>query len=86
MLMCRDVSYQSGEVYLAVLDCQVGSTPGVFAGIRLRRIGGERFVRVDVTQLFQFARRCSDGTVDIDGFDPGEEQDELFDLRLRKAR
>jgi hypothetical protein len=37
MLMCRDVSYSSGDIYLAVLDCQVGSTPGVFAGIRLKR-------------------------------------------------
>ncbi|KAK1984976.1 hypothetical protein LZ30DRAFT_811815 [Colletotrichum cereale] len=38
LLMCEDVRYVSGEVFLAVLDCQLGSTPGVMAGIRSRRI------------------------------------------------
>jgi hypothetical protein len=40
---------------------------------------------VDIPLLFQFSRRNSDSTVNFDGFDPIEDQDKLFDLRLRKA-
>jgi hypothetical protein len=86
LLMCRDSSYQSGKVYLAVLDCQIGSIPGVHAGIRLRRVSdtGQKFVRVDILQLFRFARCNTYGVVEAEGFDPTKEQDELIDLRLRE--
>lgn len=85
-LMCLDTSYQSGEVYLAVLDCQIGRIPGVMAAIRLRRVSaaGNEFVRIDIPQVIQIARLNPDGTVDMNGFDPSKEQAELVDFTLRR--
>jgi hypothetical protein len=83
VLLCQDTSYLSGEVFLALLDCQIGKTPGVFAGIRLRRVSEERYVRVDPTQLLQFARLDQGGHVILSGFNPTEEQKELFDISFR---
>ncbi|KAH7309735.1 heterokaryon incompatibility protein-domain-containing protein [Stachybotrys elegans] len=83
LLMCQDVSYQSGKVFLAVLDCQIGNIPGVFAGIRLRRISNNRFVRIDTSRLFQIARYSPAGEVLMEGFDPVEDQEELWDHEMK---
>ncbi|KAK2024414.1 HET-domain-containing protein [Colletotrichum zoysiae] len=84
LLMCEDVRDSvSGEFFLAVLDCQIGSTPGVLAGIRLRRTAENRFVRANIAQIFRFARCGFDGEVLIEGFDPTAEQKELIDLNSR---
>ncbi|KAK1956063.1 HET-domain-containing protein [Colletotrichum sublineola] len=85
LLMCEDVNYSSGEVFLAVLDCQIGRTPGVLAGIRLRRIAENRFVRVDIFQTFRFARCGLMGEILIEGFDPTKEQKELVDLEFHTS-
>ncbi|KAH8802705.1 hypothetical protein F5884DRAFT_479378 [Xylogone sp. PMI_703] len=67
---------------MAVLDCPMGHIPGVFAGIRLKRISAvsNLFCRIDVPKVFTFCRRTSDGQIDLEGFDPRKKQDELFDL------
>ncbi|UKZ82484.1 hypothetical protein TrVFT333_010273 [Trichoderma virens FT-333] len=83
VLMCQDVSYRSGDVYFAVLDCLIGRTPGVMAGIRLKKLSEEEYLRVDAEQIFEFARLARNGTVDIEGFDPLKEQTELAELRTR---
>jgi hypothetical protein len=84
LLMCQDTSYRSGDVYLAVLDCLIGRTPGVMAGIRLKKLSEEEFLRIDAGQIFQFARLARNGTVEIEGFDPLKEQKELTELITRK--
>ncbi|KAH8646407.1 heterokaryon incompatibility protein-domain-containing protein [Tricladium varicosporioides] len=85
LLMCQDTSYQSGQVCLAVLDCQLGTIPGVLAGIRLKCLtpGGEQFARIDIPQLFQFALFNAENEIDFQGFDPTKNQFELVDLKLR---
>ncbi|CAI4218961.1 unnamed protein product [Parascedosporium putredinis] len=88
VLMCNDKCYESGEVYLAVLDCPVGHVPGVMAGIRLKRVSdvSNMFVRVDTPQIFQFAKYDSSETfIDISGFNPTVEQEELICLRMRES-
>jgi hypothetical protein len=85
-LMCREACYQSGQVYLAVLDSQLGSIPGVLAGIRMRQLspGSQGFACIDTHQLIQFARYDMQNQIDLKGFDPTEKQDKLVDLKLRK--
>lgn len=53
-----------------MLDCQLGTIPGVLAGIRLKRLTprGEQFARID--QLFQFALFNAEGGINFQGFDP----------------
>jgi hypothetical protein len=84
--MCREACYQSGQVYLAVLDSQLGSIPGVLAGIRMRQLspGSQGFACIDTHQLIQFARYDMQNQIDLKGFDPTEKQDKLVDLKLRK--
>ncbi|KAK1594583.1 heterokaryon incompatibility protein-domain-containing protein [Colletotrichum navitas] len=77
LLMGQSVS---NDDFMAVLDCQIGSTPGVFAGIDLRRIAKNRFIRLNHTHIFRFARCGLNGEVLIEGFDPTEEQKELVEL------
>ncbi|KAL7934213.1 RNA 3'-terminal phosphate cyclase domain-containing protein [Trichoderma chlorosporum] len=81
VLLCRDVGCRSGDIYFAVLDCLIGRTPGVMAGIRLKKLSEEEYLRVDADQIFEFARLARDGNVDIEGFDPLKEQAELAELR-----
>lgn len=85
-LMCQDWSYQSGNVYVAVLECQTGHVPGVFMGIRLKKISAvsNQFSRIDTPRTFKFCRLNTNGEIDIGGFDLTEEQQELFDLEQGK--
>jgi len=87
LLMCQDTSYQSGLLYVAVIDCQLGSIPGVLAGIRLRRLSpdGEQYARVNADQLFKFGIFDEEGEIDLQGFAPTKKQDKLVDLKLRES-
>ncbi|KAL9621356.1 MAG: hypothetical protein Q9160_004247 [Pyrenula sp. 1 TL-2023] len=81
LLITRESEVVYGE-YLAVLNCEVGSIPGVFPCIRLRRISleGMQFRRVDIHQLFHLARPDIELAIDVNGFNPTEAQDALFDI------
>ncbi|KAH0523838.1 hypothetical protein TsFJ059_008789 [Trichoderma semiorbis] len=85
LLMCHDTSSRSNDVFFAILDCQIGHVPGVLAGIRLMRKGssGNDFMRVDTSQIFQFARFEKDGSIAVEGFDPTKEQTQLVEVRSR---
>lgn len=85
LLLCHDTSSRSNDIFFAILDCQIGHVPGVLAGIRLKRKGssGNDFMRIDTSQVFQFARLERDGSVAIEGFDPTQEQTELVELKSR---
>ncbi|CAK7235668.1 hypothetical protein SCUCBS95973_009345 [Sporothrix curviconia] len=84
-LMCRDRSYSSGDLFLAVLDCHVGRVPGVYAGIRLKRTSSSRdeFVRVDTQQLLQFCAVDAQGRQSLAGFDHAQPQPGLYEMRYR---
>jgi hypothetical protein len=97
-LMCQDLSYPSGLIYMAVLTCSFGIIPGQLAAIRLRRLSptSEQFTRIDMSQLFKFAiykssnRRHSMNyqlqTIDeLRGFDPTKPQSELIEMNLSKS-
>ncbi|PMD40312.1 HET-domain-containing protein [Hyaloscypha variabilis F] len=75
-LMCQDLSYPSGLVFLAVLNCQIGTFPGVLPGIRLRRLGhnSEQYARIDVSQLLEISSYNSESGLVYQGFNPGEPQ------------
>ncbi|KAH6605288.1 rna 3 -terminal phosphate cyclase [Trichoderma cornu-damae] len=85
LLLCQDMTSRSNDDFFAILDCSVGHTPGVLAGIRLKRkhTSGNDFMRIDASQVFQFARVERDGSVAIEGFDPTKEQEELMEVRSR---
>ncbi|KAL1894883.1 hypothetical protein Sste5346_005570 [Sporothrix stenoceras] len=86
LLMCEDRSYDSGDVFLAVLDCHVGHIPGVYAGIRLKRMTStDEYVRIDTPQLFSFCAIDPSGQQDLGGFDLTKEQDVLYELRPQTA-
>ncbi|CAK7224042.1 hypothetical protein SBRCBS47491_005414 [Sporothrix bragantina] len=84
-LMCQDRSYTSGVLYLAILDCHIGRVPGVYAGIRLKRMTNkDEFVRVDTPQLLQFcAADPHTGSQSLSGFDHSQDQAALWELRFR---
>ncbi|CAK7228113.1 hypothetical protein SEUCBS140593_006806 [Sporothrix eucalyptigena] len=86
LLMCEDRSYETGDIFLAVLNCHVGHIPGVYAGIRLKRMTStDEYVRIDTPQLFSFCVVDATGQQDLGGFDLTQEQDVLYELRLRIA-
>ncbi|WDK11025.1 HET domain-containing protein [Colletotrichum graminicola] len=86
LLMCENEVHSSmrdaddSNIFMAVLDCQNGRTPGVLAGIRLRRIAENRFIRVYPIAILSFARCDWNGEVLIKGFDLTAEQSELIEL------
>ncbi|RFU79815.1 rna 3 -terminal phosphate cyclase [Trichoderma arundinaceum] len=85
LLLCHDISSRSNDGFFAILDCQIGHVPGVLAGIRLKRkdASGNDFIRIDTSQIFQFARLERDGSVAVEGFDPTKEQRELVEVKSR---
>ncbi|KAM0252334.1 hypothetical protein ACHAQJ_007772 [Trichoderma viride] len=85
LLLCHDTSSRSNDVFFAILDCQIGHVPGVLAGIRLKRKGasGNDFMRIDTSQIFQFALVERDGSVAVEGFDPTKEQLGLVEVNSR---
>jgi hypothetical protein len=84
LLMCQDLSFPSGQVYMAVLDCQIGKVPGLLAGIRLRRLSstGEQYARIDMSQLFQFASYTTQNRIDFQGFNPTKPQHQLIETNF----
>ncbi|KAL6820861.1 heterokaryon incompatibility domain-containing protein [Trichoderma sp. SZMC 28015] len=85
LLLCQDTSSRSNDIFFAILDCPIGHMPGVLAGIRLKRkdAAGNDFIRVDTSQVFEFARCEKDGSLALEGFDPTKEQRELVEIKTR---
>lgn len=81
LLMTKDPTL---GCWLAILNCQIGSIPGVFPCIQLRQVGdSENFVlSVDGRKLRRFARVDNLQQIDVTGFDTREHQPELVDIHL----
>ena len=86
-LMCQDMGYPSGLVYLAMLNCPVGHVPGRLPAIHLKRLSprSEQYTRVDTSQLFMFSSYDSAGRIELDGFDPRKPQRQLVEIRSSKS-
>lgn len=86
-LMCRDMGYRSGLVYLAMLNCPVGHVPGRLPAIHLKRLShdSEQYTRVDTSQLFMFGCYDSAGRIELEGFDPRKSQRQLVEIRSSKS-
>ncbi|PVH81896.1 HET-domain-containing protein [Cadophora sp. DSE1049] len=84
-LMCQDMGYPSGLVYLAMLNCPVGHVPGRLPAINLKRLSpsSEQYTRVDTSQLFMFGSYGSTGQIELEGFDPRKPQRQLVEIRSR---
>jgi hypothetical protein len=89
LLMCKDPASPSRNRFIAVLDCQAGTTPGVLHGIYLEEIssGVQRFRRMMSDWDFpfglpavHFARKDSSGNISLQGFNPTKPQDELVKI------
>jgi hypothetical protein len=67
---------------VAVLHCEVGTIPGVLAGIRLRRLGKNfdelEFCRWRNSKLLMFANSSSSSAIILKGYNPSEEQSRLI--------
>jgi hypothetical protein len=81
-LMCQDMGYQSGLVYLAMLNCPIGHIPGRLPAIHLKRLSpsSEQYIRVDMSQLFMFSSYDSKGRIELEGFDPRQPQRQLVEI------
>lgn len=86
-LMCQDMGYPSGLVYLAMLNCPVGHVPGRLPAIHLKRLSpsSEQYTRVDMSQLFMFSSYDSAGRIELEGFDPRKPQRQLVEIRSSKS-
>ncbi|KAE9370039.1 HET-domain-containing protein [Stipitochalara longipes BDJ] len=84
-LMCQDMGYPSGLVYLAMLNCPIGHIPGRLPAIHLKRLSSssEQYIRVDMSQLFIFSSYDSTGQTDLEGFDPRKPQRQLVEVHSR---
>ncbi|KAG4443000.1 hypothetical protein IFR05_001531 [Cadophora sp. M221] len=80
LLMCQDPTYDSGLVYVALLNCQIGRLPGVYPGIWLRRMShnSEEYSRIGLNEHIRF-RSNSSG---YRGFDPTEPQMQLTEIYM----
>jgi hypothetical protein len=86
-LMCQDMGYPSGLVYLAMLNCPIGHVPGRLPAIHLRRLSpsSEQYARVDMSQLFMFSSYDSAGRIELEGFDPRKPQRQLVEIRSSRS-
>jgi hypothetical protein len=85
-LMCENLGFSSGLVYIAILNCPIGHSPGVLPAIRLRRFSpnSDQYARIDLFQLYHIAVVDSDGYYLYEGFDPIQPQHQLSDMNTSK--
>lgn len=87
-LMCQDMGYRSGLVYLAMLNCPIGHVPGRLPAIHLKRLSptSEQYIRVDTSQLFAFGSYDSMGQSELEGFDPRKPQGQLVEINSSELK
>lgn len=95
LLMSQDLSYPSGLVYMAILQCNIGDTPGHLAGIRLKRLAiiSDQYARIDIHSVFKFTKDTPDHSAlnlpglpltHLEYFDPRKPQASLMEVNTSK--